>query len=662
MCKKTTNRASSLEEVSKIPANTPGSGSGSGTPPGPPVFDGVPEHVPAQTFIVERRIATDSFINGANAYHTNVGMAPQTIQSIGHMVQLLSSSSSRLNRIRIVTHANGNDMIVPLFGQTNVQADRHTFKEHLRGFADSDERGLLSILGLSLGGHFHGYSRSSVMSMIRSGNAALLAPFGLQASGVPDNNLEQFIFYCCDRAMVNRDWIKKGSANLAANEKAHLLRAMDALISLKAPAGAGAAPLRDFLIARTMNDLGLTNADFYSYGIPAGSLNLFLLAGRAADEVTSGFRGRLNTVRGRFDENSSIDIRGCRAGDDRDYLRAVQAFFGRSGHLPTVTGPRWYQFFGSCNHSVIANNGALRTLLTTGTGAAAVRAAFEEWAERSRINAQHKTHWLAQLNGNTVNFCRMTWRTTFPPVTLATPGFTPFTTMNFTDAVARIGVFFNVAAGSVPSGAPLTTINTFITTHLSAHFGHLLDAPTEANKTSLFTGLKQLNDALSLSLVPATAPAPLNVSHISGYQSALIGHCDANQLQPIRNFMTACRQRIEAAGDPGIAYYMVNSGMPVFLFRTTEAVAAHVVTVTNNRLVVHTDFADAAYRKWPPMLWAEALPAANTIDTLHVTDADARRFAMMVEQPDGGTTTVAACPHPEYADKIVTVTNTSDPF
>jgi hypothetical protein len=234
--------------------------------------------------------------------------------------------------------------------------------------------------------------------------------------------------------------------------------------------------------------------------------------------------------------------------------------------------------------------------------------------------------------------------------------------MNFTDAIARIGVFFNVAAGSVPSGAPLTTVNTFITTHLNSHFGHLLDTPTDGNKTSLFTGLKQLNDALGLSLVPATAPNPLNVSHISGYQSALIGHFDANQLLPIRNFMTACRQRIEADGDPGIAYYMVNIGMPVFLFRTTESVAAHVVTVTNNHIVVHADHADAAYRQWPPMLWAQPLPAGNTINTLHVTEAEARRFAMMVESPDGGTTNVASCPHPDYAAKLVSVTNTPDPF
>ena len=70
------------------------------------------------------------------------------------MVQLLSAQAARLGRIRLVTHASGDDLIVPLFGETNVPADRHTLKEHLRAFAIDDERGILSILHLNLGGHF----------------------------------------------------------------------------------------------------------------------------------------------------------------------------------------------------------------------------------------------------------------------------------------------------------------------------------------------------------------------------------------------------------------------------------------------------------------------------------------------------------------------------
>jgi hypothetical protein len=44
-----------------------------------------------------------------------------------------------------------------------------------------------------------------------------------------------------------------------------------------------------------------------------------------------------------------------------------------------------------------------------------------------------------------------------------------------------------------------------------------------------------------------------------------------------------------------------------------------------------------------------------------VNNNDARRFAAMVGAPNGNTT-IIACPHPDYMDKIETVTNTQDPF
>lgn len=653
------NQTASQSRLAGVQPNTTGP-DGGGAPAPPPRFDGVPEHVPALTFIVERRIENDDFINGANTYHTTCGLNPQTIQSMGHLIDLLSAATSHLGRFRIVTHANGDDLIIPLFGHTNVQADQHTFKEHLRGFAESDERGLKSILGLGVGGHFHGWSESAIMAMIRTSNATLLTPFGLEQSGLPPGSLQKFILYCCDRAMVNRDFVRRGDATLSASEKSSLLHAVDVLINMQGTA-ANLQPLKTYLTQRTMSDLGLANADIYKYRIPAGSLNLFLLAGNAATAIEAGFRGKLNTVKGRLDESSTIDIRGCRAGTDTDYMRAVQEFFGRTEHKPTITAPRQFQYFGPCAFSTIANNTELHTLTHTGANAANNRTAFNDWAERSKVYSSHKTYWLTQLNGSVIRFCGMQWRTAFPQLPLQTPGLTAFAALSFKDAITRTGAFFNVPGGSVPSGAPLDTVHTFVTTKLNGYSTHLLATVNDGNKAALHPALHNINQELGLALVPAAPPNPLQVSHITGYQTALINHIEANRLPSIRNFMTSCRQRIEDANDPGINYYMVHAGLPVFLFVNNGMVAAHRVTANNNRIVVHSDFADAAYRQWVPMLWAETLPA-NSIGTSHVTDNDARRFAAMVRDADGGNTTITACPHPDYFDKIATVTNTQDRF
>lgn len=631
----------------------------------PPTFDVAPEHVPNSTFIVEPRVAADDYIIGAETYHTNCGLQPRRIHSLGQMVEFLSENNAHLGRVRLITHANGDDLLVPLFGQTNVRADRHTFKEHLRGFAQSDERGILSVLDLRMGRNFFGWRIGNIMTLIRNSNPALLDPFGIRNAGLPPDTLRRFMFYCCDRVMVTSNRIRRNGNNLHANEMNHLLRAVDKLIDLVAPAAPDPAGIRAFLTGLTTNQLGLGVATF-PYQLPAGSLNRFLLAGRAADAVGAGFRNRLTTVRGRLDRNSTLDIRGCRAGRDTDYLRAVQEFFGRERNRPVVTGPRQFQYFGPSAHTVADNNGEIRNLIRVGANAAPNRAAFEEWADRSKINELHKTAWLTHLDGaesNILRFCQLEWRSDIPAISLDTPGLTAFASMNFRDSIVRMGVFFNIAAGDIPGGATLNTVNTFVTTKLDGYATFLFAEIDDSNKAANFTALSQIDSELGTTLVPAGAPNPLQVSHITGFQTALINHIASDQLDPVRDFMQACRTRIEDENNPGIYYYMLHIGMPVFLFRTPEQMlAGRRLRVRNNRVVVHRDFEDSAFRQWPYMLWAESLPAGNTINILNINNADARRFAMMVETSNPGNSTVVSCPHPDYMELIEIVTNNPDPI
>lgn len=662
------------EALRQIQPNGSPGGTGGASSGGPPRFDGRPEHVPEITFIVERRTATDDFINGANTYHTNCGLQPQTIRSLEHLVTILNGSTDHIGRMRIVTHAAPDNMAVAMFdGSTYFHAD----EPFLRGFAESDIAGLYSLMGLPTGRHFLSWDIFTITLHIRATNRTLLEPFDLDASGTPADALRDFILFCSDRFLVNTNHIRENNSALAPGHKNILLATMNVIIQqtgqrlvgtvverrLRRPRDTHVITqaemdlLRDFIFGMTLNDFGLTSATF-NFSIPPG-VQTFPLLDRAVVAITNNFRNKLNRVKQRFNENSTIDIRGCRAGERASYLEAVQLYFGTTNHLPHVTGPRWYQYFGPSAFSHPNSNATIRSLLQTGADAAINQQGFEDWSRRSGVDPSHKTFWTDLLadtpTGIVLQFCLMQWRNRFPLLPLQTPGLTTFVALNFRDAIIRMAEFFNVTT-DVPSGTALTNLNNFVTGQLTTWVPNLTatvetSTPLETLR-NLYTALRQINRDLGQSIVPATEPSRLRANNITSYQTDLIHFIEEHQLLPARAFMTAIRQRIQSTADPGINYYMLHIGMPVFVFSHVEQVNNHAVRVTHNRLVVHQSFADAAYRQWPPLLWVEPLPPANRFATLTPGTDDARRFAMMVELATGGNSEVAACPHPDYMDKI----------
>jgi hypothetical protein len=641
-----------------------GAGGGAGGGPATLVFGGVQEHIPELTFIIEPRVTPDDYLASATDYHTNCGLAPQQIHSIDHMVTLLAASDTSLKRIRIVGHASGEDLLVPLFGQTNVREDRHAFKEHLNAFAISDERGLLDQFGMVPGNYLHAWLKTDILTMTRTTHKALLQPFGYDESGAPDGDFEKFIYYCCDYAFVNRNLYTKNGGALSANEKAGMLKAYTALIWIKAKALKGTTvnghvatetalnALSDYLKQRTAAELGLDNDDRRNYVLPPNALNNFLLAGRAGDAVIAGFREQLNKVRKRFSTTSAIDIRGCRAGDDRDYLLAVQDFLGQPSAKPAVTAPRWFQAFAGTNsYSHPADRAGVHALLTTGTAAAEIRKGFETWATLTHVDPEHKKVWIDTLDGDAVKFVLLDWRKKLPALPVAAPALTTYLAMNFIDFVNKSADFFNVPTASMPSAATLTGIDTYITTKLKNYSTQLLafvDGATDQTKlNTILTALNNINTELGNAVTPVPV-APIGYKTLMDYQDKLIKFINDNKIAGIKPFMTAIRNRINDSTDPGLYYYMLFSGMPVFVFADHEAVVAHRVNVQHNRLVILDAFADAAYRTWVQLSWAEPLPAGNRFITLHPADFTSRRSMMMVEAADNSNSGAAVCPHPDY--------------
>lgn len=690
MCKTTKGtQVASSRKLGQIPPNSlveGGTPSGSGNQP-VVLFDGRPEHVPELTHIVQRRRPNDDFINGANTYHANCGLQPQTITSIEKLVDLLSASTSLLRRIRIVTHAHPTSMAVDMFEGSNAF---HAQKEYLRGFAQDDISGIYAVLNMTRGQHFIEWDIGNIISHIRSNTPNALAPFSLSTSGTSPDNLREYIFFCSDYFFVKTKHIGRNNKELSSAEKRNLLSALSIVIQQTGNVLVGTTfgtrqvaqvdldALRIFIISMTLPDFGLppdSNSKhpdlLFNFTIPAKTKendvdDLFLTLGRAVVAIQNNFRTKLNRVKQKFNETSTIDIRGCRAGQDLDYLQAVQEFFGTAGQLPHVTAPKWYQYFEPCSYSNLQNNAQIRALLQTGANAANVWAGFDDWAKRMQADPAHKTFWIDLLDGSVIQFCQMNWRRSFPQLPLQTPGLIAFSALNFRGAIAKIQEFFNIVVGSTPSGAVLNSIDNFVTNSLSDYTSKLLaqvNASTPAaSLQGLYQELRQINQSLGQSLVPATAPTPLRVSDVTGYQTALIGFIESHQLAPIRAFMTAARQRIQDTTDPGIFYYMLHIGLPVFVFANRERVNNHIVTVNNNLLVVLHTHADAAYRQWPPLLWVEPLPAGNTIGTMQISNANARRFAIVVEAADGGDTRVASCPTRITRTKLLRYPNLRRPI
>lgn len=68
---------------------------------------------------------------------------------------------------------------------------------------------------------------------------------------------------------------------------------------------------------------------------------------RTINRVLLGpFFQNLAAVRAKIRPGTWIEIQGCRIGQDRDYVVALQRFFSSERHRPRVTAPRWFQFFG----------------------------------------------------------------------------------------------------------------------------------------------------------------------------------------------------------------------------------------------------------------------------------------------------------------------------
>lgn len=665
MCKSTKgNQAASNAGLIAIQPNAPGAGGG--TTPTPPAnqFDGFQEHVPERVFV--STAGTAGFLTSANGFYTHFGLQPVNVNSIEHLLELLNAASPTVyQRILLVSHAHPRGMIIPFFtGGVNG-----TNKEVFREFAKSDLDGL-KVLNpfdppvFNWDSVFTGIMtnlRSFISSHSQFTNA--LTPFSLQSSGLPTGDLKKFFEQCFDFVFIGTAGRIKNSSggNITPTQRNICKRFIAAIITqlgLKVQnttvsgtliTAAHLSTLRDAITGMNVADLNVGTHTYSLSSFAPDNMNYYPTLDNAARAVNANFRANLLQARQRLSASSKIDIRGCRAGEDSDYLLSIREFF----HQPvspglTVSAPRWFQSYTPLGWERPRNRADITSYLTRNIFASAVppseqRTAVSDWAEKIKVNPLHTQFFDTLLGGPAVAFCDVSWIGRIPSLFIPTPGIAALAGTAFPALVTTLGNFFNVPAASMPSSSQLTGLTSLLSS-ISTYNQSLLatvNATTPAGTlNTLFNGLKQVNTSLGQSLVPATAPSPLTAVLIGQYQTALINFLETNQLAPIKAFMTAAKNSLQS-GD-GLYYYILFAGLPIFFFNR--------FTLNHNGLMVFQPHQSPALQSWYKCIWAEALPSGSASATAAINQAAARRVPTL--QDDHTLTELAMCPSGRYGDHL----------
>lgn len=581
-------------QIASTPPASPAVGAGAGASApyvvgalrSPPALFGVPEHVPELTYVVGAFPGDNGFIQSANDYHATYGLNPTTFNSIENLVNRLRQGSAHIGRLRIVSHV-GLDTSAGADANMNValfQGDRPGVqKEMLEALAESDAAGLRAILGYRnplrpTGPLFYSLA-ADILRHLRSTSpvSPVLAPLNLQTTGpAAGSDLEQFLMALSDELWVSLvfanaangtlDWRNTATTttNFNATQRNHLNNALE-LIRQEiedgiANSGSHSAPdlqnFRTTVLGLSMTDLGYGNGGTLgSYTFATSRTNaagvttyfdpMTSVGNAHAAMTTRDFRTRLGTMRARFDRNSFIDIRGCRVGQDQDFLVAVRKFFGPSGDLPTVSGPEWFQSFSIGAFNVAANEAAIDNFWNNGSTfnvpapgggtqaivhtAQTIQDMFDEVQTLSGIDI-HIDFWDQVTQLDTLAFAAMLWKSDLPALPIEAPRLTGIDTMDFGDTMERLVEIFDVGA-SLPSAATRTRI-TNRQAQLAALVSEIIvigelasqSSPSASEISQSFSRLQTINTQLSLSTVPATAPSPLQLTHLQTYSERLKKH------------------------------------------------------------------------------------------------------------------------------------------
>jgi hypothetical protein len=333
---------------------------------------GEPENLPQITYISGVNLAggdarSDAFLKEANNYHQFWGLRPRTIKSMEGLLDDLGKDSGVLDRIRIVSHAWENRLFFPLFEGSPPGIDLNLMK----GIGQSEVALLTELVGPA--------ARVSVkidpiLNVLRDDNPDVLKPFGLDAArSKPSAPVEEFIVRAATLWLLVKG---KGPADAKKTMRTAIERILPMLrqrLTRAAPEGAQvkeaeAKALEDAIVA-----LEPDPATPFEFNPPPETITPIAAANKA---FAGGFSKKLEKARKRFKDSSWIDIRGCRVGDQPDYMQAVSQFFGGAGSKPHVSAPDWVQLYRALTYKELDDAD-----LASAAGDHGVKEALDHWAD-----------------------------------------------------------------------------------------------------------------------------------------------------------------------------------------------------------------------------------------------------------------------------------------
>jgi hypothetical protein len=693
------NQTGNTTALQQIPPNTAGGGTSGGggsavnrpapSPTGPAPLIGQPEFLPQHTFISVPLAGDNGFIGNATNFHTNSGLSPRSVGSIEEILELLANTAQTgtgvLDRIRIVSHFFMPDPgQPPQPGNMGINflrnGGRGALKRYFAGFAESSIAGLRALVTFEVPGNQTTLSvfaspETTVLSALRAAGQGAVVDAVFPASGTPSDNKKEFVILHAAKWVLAQG-ASSGIAN--ATLRSNLSSAYDLLIAaLKAKLGTAPdnvpGPQLDALGAAiaARSDLGVIQVatppttPHYAANVAAG----------LAAVLGDSFRNKLLAVRPRFDRFTTIDIRGCRAGQDPSYLAAVQAFFGRTSSVrPVVTGPDFFQRYNQIEvvgvHSTTpqagatAINGLHNSGMPPAYPATQVQTQFGVWADGFGITAAHLAFWHTTFQLLVLEFCKLQWRTNIPPRKVTISRLDALPGANFADLFNLLGEIFFVRTADRPTAVQigkispnLGNLNTWTTQldatiapgstvpQLAAHFGNfktIYEAVEARMANASFHNSPQR-------VIPATQPAGLTAAQATTLQTNLKNFIQTNAnsiFAPVRTFLTAADASTQGA--PARMRYFLGVGLVFQLAHATDTAFG------TQRLVLFDDQTATgrqheAIRHWMRAGWRGVAPPtiSNTLDF-----ELARHSRWLVADHNQGPSCV--CPHPSYMSHIVT--------
>lgn len=389
---------------------------------------------------------------------------------------------------------------------------------------------------------------SAILDALRASNPAVLVPFALNTSGTPASGEEEnFFLICSDLLFValvtsnpSKGMLKLNNNDLSAQQRSDLNDSIQIIFNaIKARLVASTSitdiqltALRSAILGLSMADLNLHTlggVNFPSLGLQpfSATFDLFQLLRSTNTAIGNSFRARLDTLRARFDEHSWIDVRGCRIGQDRDYLVALRDFFGVSEHQPSVSGATWYQSFPSAGFQPLNTEAQVDHLFDNGSAAHSTRQIQDTFDEVSRLAGIdiHITFWEQLTNGESFPFVAMVWKGSLPTLPIEAARLDGLVALDLSDTMTRLSQIFDVNA---PAPATFTRIEARHAqiAALQTEINTIADlasqaSPTATDLTASFNRLHSISQQLSLTTVPATPPASLQVNHLQTYSQQL---------------------------------------------------------------------------------------------------------------------------------------------